>query len=437
MLVQFTVKNYKTFREQAVLSLVASGYDKKTHEEDNVFQEKSIRLLRSVVVYGANASGKSKLIEALAFMKKIVYGSASDSQKGQIIPVESFLLNQETENKPSEFEIIFISENVQYRYGFEVTKEKVISEWLYRKEKVKEVEVFYREENKAEFHNTLFSNGAFIWNKSMVRDNALLLSVAAQFNDDIANKVVQYFSNEIKIISGIQEEGFEGFTIEKIDSDKGKNEILKMLKAADIGIEDLKVETIDKENLPKDMPDELKKIFLTGNLKIYSDSSVFTFHKKFDKQQKQIGNAFFSLEEESAGTKKYLALSGPILDVLKNGYTLVVDELDSKLHPNLVEEIVQLFNSKEINIKNAQLIFNTHNTNLLTSRLFRRDQIWFTEKNEYGEASLYSLTDFKTDKVRKTDAFESNYIRGKYGAVPFLNLFENFKDYLKSDEKEE
>ncbi|WGU70329.1 AAA family ATPase [Capnocytophaga canimorsus] len=129
-------------------------------------------------------------------------------------------------------------------------------------------------------------------------------------------------------------------------------------------------------------------------------------------------------------------MSGPILDVLKNGYTLIVDELDSKLHPNLVEEIVQLFNSKEVNIKNAQLIFNTHNTNLLTPRLFRRDQIWFTEKNEYGEASLYSLADFKTNKVRKMDAFENNYIRGKYGAVPFLNLFENFKDYLKSDEKE-
>ncbi|WGU68563.1 ATP-binding protein [Capnocytophaga canimorsus] len=345
-------------------------------------------------------------------------------------------MNQETENKPSEFEVIFISENVQYRYGFEVTKEKVISEWLYRKEKVKEVEVFYREENKAKLHSTLFSNGEFIWNKSMVRDNALLLSVATQFNDDIANKVVQYFSNEIKIISGIQEEGFEGFTIQKIDSDKGKHEILKMLKAADIGIEDLKVETIDKENLPKDMPDELKRLFLKENIKIYSDSSVFTFHKKFDTQQKQIGNALFSLEEESTGTKKYLALSGPILDVLKNGYTLIVDELDSKLHPNLVEEIVQLFNSKEVNIKNAQLIFNTHNTNLLTPRLFRRDQIWFTEKNEYGEASLYSLADFKTNKVRKMDAFENNYIRGKYGAVPFLNLFENFKDYLKSDEKE-
>ena len=130
------------------------------------------------------------------------------------------------------------------------------------------------------------------------------------------------------------------------------------------------------------------------------------------------------------------SILGPILDVIENGYTLVIDELDSKLHPNLVCRIVSLFNSKELNTKNAQLIFNTHDTNLLSTGLFRRDQIWFTDKNKYGEAKLYSLADFKSDEVKKNEPFEENYIRGKYGAIPFLGFFENLNNLLTQNENE-
>src|SRR5690606_3618833 len=155
-------------------------------------------------------------------------------------------------------------------------------------------------------------------------------------------------------------------------------------------------------------------------------SDVLTKHKKYNADLKAVGNISFSLDDdESSGTRKFFALTGPILDVIENGYTLVVDELDSKLHPNLVCKIVSLFNSKEINKKNAQLNFNTKHTNLISTSLFRRDQIWFTNKNKYGEAKLYSLADFKSDEVRKTEPFEDNYIRGKYGAVPFLGFFDN------------
>ena len=127
---------------------------------------------------------------------------------------------------------------------------------------------------------------------------------------------------------------------------------------------------------------------------------------------------------------------GTLLDVIENGYTLVIDELDSKLHPNLVCRIVSLFNSKELNTKNAQLIFNTHDTNLLSTGLFRRDQIWFTDKNKYGEAKLYSLADFKSDEVKKNEPFEENYIIGKYGAIPFLGFFENLNNLLTQNENE-
>lgn len=431
MLVQFSVSNYKTFREKAVFSLVASNYDKKEHEDSNIFIEKDTRLLRSAVIYGANASGKTKFLEALAFMRHFIYESSKDSQKGQKIDVEPFLFNEETENSPSEFEIIFNHKNIQYRYGFEVTKQKVISEWFYQRRKIKEVEIFYREEKNIEFHKTLFSQGKFLWEKGMVRDNALLISVATQFNDEEASNITIYLNNYIKTISGISEEDIREFTLNKMMFDEKQSQIVKMLKAVDIGIEDLKIEAFDKHNLPDDMPNELKEFVKEKNIGVLD---IKTYHKKYDKERKYIRNEALSFNDESAGTKKYLALTGPILDVLENGRILVVDEMDSKLHPNLVEGIVKLFNSKDINKNNAQLIFNTHNTNLLTADLFRRDQIWFTEKNQYGEASLYSLADFKG--VRKTDAFENNYLKGKYGAVPFIDFESNINISMKENEKE-
>lgn len=167
---------------------------------------------------------------------------------------------------------------------------------------------------------------------------------------------------------------------------------------------------------------------------------MLTSHRQYDSNNKYIDDIHFSMDiDESSGTRKFFALTGPVLDVLENGYILVVDELDSKLHPNLVCKLISLFNSKDLNPRNAQLIFNTHDTNLLGSGLFRRDQIWFTEKNKFGSASLYSLADFKTDSVRKNEAFEENYIRGKYGSVPYLGFFDSltFKKILMQDENEE
>jgi hypothetical protein len=160
---------------------------------------------------------------------------------------------------------------------------------------------------------------------------------------------------------------------------------------------------------------------------------------KYDKNKNKVEDTNFSMNtDESKGTQKFFYLTGPIIDALENGGIIIADELDSKIHPNLVCKIVSLFNSETINNKNAQLIFNTHDTNLLSSGLFRKDQIWFTEKDKFGEAKLYSLADFKSDTVRKNEAFEDNYIRGKYGAVPFLGFFDNlvYKNSLPQDENE-
>lgn len=441
MLIQFSVKNFKTFKDKVNLSLVASNYDKDTREEDNIITNDiiNLRLLKSAVIYGANASGKSKLIEAIAFMRSFVVNSSKDSSQGEPIDVSPFKLSNETENEPSEFEIIFSLNNIIHRYGFEATSESVISEWLYYKPKTKEVELFYRENDSYEIHPTAFKKGKRITDEELVRKNALLLSVAAQFNDKTSNNIIDWFKS-LKAISGLNERGYQGYTNGKTKDLRIKGEILELLKAADFGITDLQLEAFDinKLKLPKDLPKEIKEEIikeLKENDGEYSD--VFTSHKKYNGDNKHSGNVTFSLDEdESSGTRKFYALTGPILDVLENGHTLIVDELDSKLHPNLVCKLVSLFNSKEVNKKNAQLIFNTHDTNLLSSGLFRRDQIWFTEKNKYGEAKLFSLADFKSDEVRKSEPFEENYIRGKYGAVPYLGLFGNLIKILSQHENE-
>lgn len=430
MLIQFSVKNFRTFKDKATLSFIASNYDKDTREEENIFQSTiyNLRLLKSCAIYGANASGKSKFIEAIVFMKRFVITSSKESQKGDKIPVEPFKLNSTSEKEPSEFEVIFTHENVMYRYGFEVNNEMVISEWLYSKPKTKEIELFYRDYQNFETHKRSFQKGNTLVKEGLIRDNALLLSVAAQFNEKTSVKIIEWFKN-IGTISGVKEEGYEGYTINKAKDANFKNKILELLKAADLGIQDIQVEMLDLDKLPNDMPKELKEFLIKRSEEEEGAeflSDVLTSHKKYDDNNKLVGKVNLSLDDdESFGTRKFFALTGPVIDSLENGHTLVIDELDSKLHPNLVCKIVSLFNSKENNPKNAQLLFNTHNTNLLSSGLFRRDQIWFTEKNKFGEGKLYSLADFKSDDVRKNDPFEENYIRGKYGAIPYLGYFDN------------
>lgn len=430
MLIQFSIKNFRTFKDKATLSFVASNYDKDTREEENIYRDKThnLRLLKSCVIYGANASGKSKFIEALVFMKRFVITSSKDSQKGDKIPVEPFKLNSISEKEPSEFEVIFIHKNIQYRYGFEVSNKIVISEWLYSKPKTKEIELFYREYQNFETHKRSFLKGNTLVKEGLIRDNALFLSVAAQFNEKTSVKIIEWFKN-IGTISGVKEDGYEGYTINKAKDANFKNKILELLKAADLGIQDIQVEMLDLDKLPSDMPKELKEFIIKKSEEDEGAeflSDVLTSHKKYDDNNKLVGKVNLSLDDdESFGTRKFFALTGPVLDSLENGHTLVIDELDSKLHPNLVCKIVSLFNSKEKNPKNAQLLFNTHDTNLLSSGLFRRDQVWFTEKNKFGEGKLYSLADFKSEDVRKNDPFEDNYIRGKYGAVPYLGYFDN------------
>lgn len=446
MIIQFSVKNYRSFKDQSVLSFIASNYDKDTREAENIALNRKykLRLLKSAVIYGANASGKSKFIEALMFMRQFIMNSSKDTQKGDPIAVEPFRLNLESIKDGSEFEIIFILKNELYRYGFEVNEKKIIAEWLYHKQLTKESELFYRELQNISPNNIRIPKAKTLINEKLVRDNSLFLSVLAQFNDKTAESILEWFKN-LKTISGLKEEGYLNDTMKMAKDNIQKDRILTFIKKADIGIEDFKLkkqvfgadwdlemERLDKsKGLDNDLKSALqglntymKKAIKDENEDFFSD--VTTFHKQFNSKGKYLGNVEFSLkEDESSGTRKFFAMIGQIIKTIDNGSVLVIDELDSKLHPNLVCKIVSLFNSKELNPHNSQLVFNTHDTNLLSSGLFRRDQIWFTQKDKFGATRLYSLADFKTDSVRKNEAFEENYVRGKYGAVPFLGDFEN------------
>jgi len=418
MILQFSVKNYKTFREKATLSLIASNYDKDTREYDNIYADEKygFRALKSAVVYGANASGKTNLLDAFAFMRYFVMSSAQESHNGENSYLQPFRLNSESEKEPSEFEVIFIVNDTLFRYGFEVTTQQVVSEWLFFKPRTKETELFYRDGNDFEIHKTNFSKAKTIVKEGLVRDNALLVSVAAQFNEKTAITIVEWFRN-LRIFSSQNEYDFHKFTTNKTENPLYKAKIADFLKAADFGIQNiiLQKKNENSEHVPY----------------------VLTTHKKYDSDKKSVGLVNFSLEsEESSGTIKFFALAGTILDVLENGFILIADELDAKLHSNLVCKILLLFNSKEFNPKNAQLIFNTHDTHLLSLELFRRDQIWFANKDKYGEAKLYSLDDFKSDEVRRSDPFEDNYLKGKYGAIPFLGFFDNLNYTLSQHENE-
>jgi AAA15 family ATPase/GTPase len=431
MLIQFSVKNFKTFKDKATLNLVASNYD-KSDLEDNVLEIKNYpyKVLKSAVIYGANASGKTKFIDAFAFMRWFIKSSSTKTQEGDSIPVESFKLNTETENSPTEFEIIFLLNECQYRYGFEVNKEKIISEWLFQKKlnlKPKEIELFYREDNKIDFHKSFKKIEKLEKEGGIIRDNALVLSVSNQFKVLEVIDIMKYFNN-LFFLLGNEPNHYKAFSLNAI-SEKTKvgNKILETLKKFDIGINDIDIREINIENdlhIPKEMKkkyDELKK-----KNKEFTIVEAHSLHKKYDNDYNFITNEVFEFdEEESAGTQKLLAVLGPIFDSLIRGELIFIDELDSRLHPNIVSHLIKLFNSKETNPNNAQLVFNTHNTNLLNENLFRRDQIWFTQKNRYGEAKLYSLNEIK---IRKEENFELNYLEGKYGGTPFIeDISELFK----------
>jgi AAA15 family ATPase/GTPase len=419
MLIEFSVENYRSFKDHATLSMVASkitAKDKQLDEENVIRIDDQLALLKSAAIYGANASGKSNLVDAIRFMRGFVLTSSKGTQIAELINVEPFRLSTETENKPSYFEIVFLLDRKQYRYGFEVNAKRVVAEWLYYVPKSREAKLFERHLDKITFSNT-FKEGKGIADKT--RENALFISVSAQFNGPIAKNVVQWFK-DLNISSGLDDVMDRLRTLERFESERDKVDIVQFVKRLDLGIADIQTEKASRssDDIPSDFPEELRELLT----KIYSlageHTIIRTFHQKYDSGGRQASLEVFDIDRhESDGTKKLFALAYPLIQALRNGHVLVIDELDARLHPLVTRTIIELFNSKESNPGNAQLIFTTHDTNLLSNKFFRRDQIWFTEKDKLGATHLYSLVEYK---VRNDASFESDYIHGKYGAIPFI-----------------
>ena len=423
MLLEFSIGNFLSFREKKTLSLEATAIT--DYSDSNVISSDSFRLLKSAVIYGANSSGKTNLLRALSTMRRIIFTSAKQAST-ETLPVIPFLLHSESSNKPSFFEVLFIIADKRYRYGFEVTKKAVVTEWLFEVLKTKERLLFVREKDKIQVEEA-FPEGKNLEEKT--RDNALFLAICDMFNGKISGQILKWFKS-VRTISGLEHEDYRGYTFSLLEAEKTKKDLLNFLKRLDLGFEEVLVSKSDfnPEVLPKDMPAEIVKQMI-ADLQGKTLISAETLHKKYNKEGKVIDLVKFNLrEQESAGTNKIFDLAGHVFNTLRYGGVLVIDELDAKLHPLLTIAIVKLFNSTEFNPCKAQLIFATHDTNLLSLGDFRRDQIYFVEKDNFSASDIYSLSEYKEKdglKVRKDRSFEKDYIQGRYGAIPFIGNFEN------------
>jgi AAA15 family ATPase/GTPase len=400
MILEFTVGNFLSFKDKKTLSLQAGSIKEL---KDNVVTEGKYKVLRSAVIYGANSSGKSNLIKALDFMVNTINNSSKLNSTDKL-NTKPFLLNTETENKPSYFELLFLLNNKRYRYGFELDDEKIHSEWLYiiNSSSKKEDLYFIRNLDGIGVAD-IFEEAKGL--ESKTRDNALFLSLADQFNSSIAKLAMGEISY-VKILSGLNHEVSVNMTNVVYHDEKYKIGLEEFIQKLSLGFNEFKAEDDGHSFRNK----------------------IKTFHNKYDANGKIVSKYEFSMtEHESSGTNKLFDLSGYLVIVLRFGLTLVIDELDAKLHPILTQQIITLFNNPETNPKNAQLIFSTHDTNLLGANLFRRDQVWFTEKDQYEATDLYSLLEFKDEKgktVRNDRSFEADYIKGRYGAIPYLSNFQ-------------
>ena len=415
MLVDFTVKNFRSFKQERTFSMEASSI---AEHKISVKSLGKYKVLPLAVFYGANSSGKSNLIKALGCMNRMVYNSVKLNETDSL-PYNPFALDESSEKQPTFFEIQFIKGEALYRYGFEYTANEIISEWLYEKRfGEKEYNLFIRSHDYIEVSKTRFMEG--IGKADMTNSNRLFLSLVAQLKGEKSIMIMDWFGN-LNVLSGLDGEGYAGFTLGMFYKGlEGVEEATAFFKKLQLGFNRFEVRksVFPKEVLEK-APAEFKDRVKEGKV-----VDTLTSHSVFDDSGQVIGEKMFDEDEmESEGTKKVIEMSGPIFDTLREGKVLVVDELDAKLHPLLTRNIVLLFMNPETNKHNAQLVFATHDTNLLDLKLIRRDQIWFAEKDVCDSTDIFSLVEFKDENgntVRNDRSIGRDYITSRYGAIPFI-----------------
>lgn len=405
MLIRFSFKNFKSFKNENCLDMEATSL--KEHEY-NVAKTENGEYLKVSAIYGANASGKTNVLQAFDYMKKRILVS-DDSKKNSPIDEEniySFMIN----NDPIALEVEILAKNNKvYKYGFEVLKDKIISEWLFEKRVNKFYAIFERENNNVSMKPNKISDLVNIDERTLFLN---IYSKIDRNNEDFSN-VYDWFVNSMYLDLG--NPNFERFinnrvSLKILSDENYKKELLKFIKTFDSGIEGIRT-----------TPDSIEAVKSNNGI-----IDIEVLHRGENGELKALP---FYLE--SNGTRKMFHLFDLFMDALKNGMVLFVDELDAKLHPLLTRYIINLFHNSQTNIGNGQLIYSTHDTVNLNKETFRRDEIWFAEKDKDGISEIYALSDYILDddknvgkKVRNDATYNKDYLTGRYGAIPVLEEFD-------------
>ena len=415
MIISFKIENFRSVKESLNIDMTTEKRLKETGLEKNSFVQNDIELLKSMLLYGRNASGKSNVLIALNALSFLINKSDTFKHGESLKPYAPFIFDKKYINKPVKFEIDFItvSEKNKFKYVLEFNSNEIIFEALYTYPSGTRAKLYERRKNKVSYGE--YYKGVKKKIENDLLPNQLFLSKSASSKIPYLNDCHLYFSRHI-YVSTIHDTEYDKSIIRSFsellkNDEKLKYNLLELLKAADTSIQNFKIVENDKaDKFPDNFPDDLKK-HLAEKYKY----EVKTTHSLFE-NGKEIGKANLDLEEESFGTKKLFAIGSLILETLNDGGVIIIDELDKGLHPLLSKLLINLFNSKKNNPNNAQLIFATHDSTLLDLELLRRDQIYFIDK-EYEENSIsYKLSNIKG--IRKDIPIDKWYLSGRFNAIP-------------------
>lgn len=415
MLINFAVTNFRSIKERAVLDLaktamkgLANNYHAKT------------KVLNSAVLYGANASGKSGFLRAMRALEYLVINSADFKPGKEIRQYEPFLLDRALQSAPIILEISFLMNSIRYDYKVVYNNLSIVEEELYVYRGNSKALLFFREQDK-EIKFGDYYKGAKKTIEKLLLPNQLFLSKAAENNVEVLIHPYLFFAQQLDtypVLDSDTELDLKNFYAKRLAEDKDgvfTQRFNALICALDTGIRSVKIEETDwnKFDFPNSIPPEIK-----GRFQDHFKYDIKTAHPLYE-NGKEVGEYTFEVNQESTGTKNLFALGGLIIDALEEGRTLVVDELEKNLHPNITRFLIQLFHHPELNKKNAQLIFATHDITQLSSDTFRRDQVWFTEKNERGESILFRCSDL--EGVRLNTPLDKWYASGRFGATPIID----------------
>lgn len=426
MILELTIKNFKSI-ENETIDFRAENKIKEFEENVRVIGKDSF--LTSNIFYGRNAAGKSNFLEALDVITFLVTNSSNFKHNEIIYTYNPFKFDAKLENKPTEFDVLFITKGKKFKYNIIFNQEKILYESLYFYSSNKASKLFIRELNKPISYGELYSGNKKIIEKDLL-SNQLFLSKSASYNIELLKEAFLFFDDNLFTFI-IHDTNFDEIALEvfyKNLDNTDKEKISNILRAGDVNIFDFEIKKHEKEqiNLPSNIPNDIKD-FINN----YNKMEIFTYHKTFN-ENNEIGIKKIKLEEESLGTKKLFLLSKLIINSLNLGSILIVDELDKSLHPLLTKLLIKIFHSKKNNPNNAQLIFASHDVSMLDNELFRRDQIYFVEKDYYGKSSTYRLSDIKD--VRANVPYDKWYLSGRFSGIPIIeDLDLDFTNNEKSE----